>query len=509
MRSFVVLLGAALVLALPASTGAQEGKKKKNVLLIISDDLNNRLGCYGDGLAKSPNIDRLAKRGMTFNRAYCQFPLCNPSRSSFMSGRRPDATKVYENATHFRQNIPNTVTMSELFRNAGYFVMRIGKIYHYGVPGQIGTSGLDDERSWEKVINPIGRDKKEEDLLTNYTPKKKTAGALSTLGAALAWHASESPDELQTDGIGATEAIKVLEQKRDKPFFLAVGFYRPHVPWMAPKKYYEPFPLDKMKMPIEPKDVREGAPTAAFAINPPNYGLKDEDCRNSIRAYYASVAFMDAQVGRLLEAMDRLKLWEDTIVIFISDHGWLLGEHGCWQKMHLFEESARVPMIIAAPGNKAPGRSCDRVAELIDIYPTVAELCGVKLAHKVDGLSLAKHLDDPTLPFKKGAYTQVTRGGAKKDGFMGRSVRTERWRYNEWDDGAKGKELYDHQADPKEHKNLAGDPNYAKVVGELKALLREPLQKQTRAPAERFDLPWLAEQRVTAWRSRAALGTEE
>jgi uncharacterized sulfatase len=476
----ILVLAITVIIAFPAFANAQA--KKKNVLLIISDDLNNRLGCYGDALAKSPNIDRLAKKGMTFNRAYCQFPLCNPSRASFMTGRRPDVTKIYENATNFRQNIPDTVTMAELFRRAGYFVMRIGKIYHYGVPGQIGTSGLDDEKSWEKFINPIGRDKKEEDLLTNYTPKKPAKAGVSTLGAALAWHASESADDAHTDGIGATEAIKALEQKRDRPFFLAVGFYRPHVPWIAPKNYYDQFSLDKMKMPVEPADIRKGVPAAAFAINPPNYGIKDEECRNSIRAYYASVSFMDAQVGRLLDAMDRLNLWEDTIVIFISDHGWLLGEHGCWQKMHLFEESARVPMIIAAPNSKAPGKSCDRVAELIDIYPTVADLCGVKLAHAVDGMSLKKQLDDPTLPFKKGAYTQVTRGAPKKDGFMGYSVRTERWRYNEWDAGKKGVELYDHQNDPKEHKNLANDAKYVKVIEEMRALLHEPRQKDRPQP---------------------------
>jgi iduronate 2-sulfatase len=488
MKKFIVsLFGTLLMLAAPSFAQAQTPQKEKNVLFIIADDLNNHLGCYGHPLVKSPNIDRLAKKGMTFNRAYCQFPLCNPSRASFMTGRRPDATKIYENMTDFRKNLPDAVTMAQLFRMAGYYVIRIGKIYHYGVPAQIGTSGLDDEKSWDKVINPIGRDRKEEDLVKNYTPKK------GALGAALAWHASDSPDETQTDGIVATEAIKILRQKRDQPLFLAVGFYRPHVPWIAPKRYFANYPLEKIHMPKEPANVRDGVPPVAFAVNPPNYGLGNEECRNSIRAYYASVSFMDAQVGRLLDELDRLNLWDDTIVIFISDHGWLLGEHGCWQKMHLFDESARVPMIIASPNSKAPGKTCDRVAELIDVYPTVADLCGLKAPKSLDGISLKRLLDDPTLPGSKGAYTQVTRAGLKMGApVMGYSVRTERWRYTEWDDGKKGIELYDHDGDPKEHKNLGGDPRQAKVIEQLKALLRAPRQPRPveggALPTDRIDL---------------------
>jgi uncharacterized sulfatase len=475
MRRWILVLLTLGVLTASADAQDKKPAKKKNVLFIAVDDLNTALGCYGHPLVKTPNIDRLARRGTLLTRAYCQYPLCNPSRASFMTGRRPDVTRVHDNGTNFRKSLPDAITLAQLFRMAGYYVTRIGKIFHYGVPLQIGTSGMDDPASWDKVINPKGVDRDEDNLIINFTPK------ITNIGGALTWHVSNGTDEQQTDGKIAAAAIKTLEQTKDRPFFLAVGFFQPHVPCVAPKKYFDMYSLEKIELPKQPPGGREGFPPAAFTVNPPNYGLSAEDQKRMIRAYYAAVTFMDAQVGLVLEALERLGLAEDTIIVLVGDHGWQLGEHGLWQKMCLFEESVRVPLIISAPGSKGAVQPCGRPAELLDLYPTLADLCGVKAPKDLDGVSLRPLLDDPTKPGKKAAYSQVMRGNAKKGkAFMGYSVRTERWRYTEWDGGAKGTELYDHDADPHELHNLAADPRHAQVVEQMKGLIHEGTRRDTK-----------------------------
>ncbi|PAW87978.1 MAG: iduronate-2-sulfatase [Pedosphaera sp. Tous-C6FEB] len=434
---------------------------KPNVLFIAVDDMSNSLGCYGHPLVKSPNIDRLARSGVRFDRAYCQFPLCSPSRTSMMTGLRPDTTQVYDLQKHFRAVLPDVVTMPQMFMKHGYFAARVGKIYHYGNPGQIGTPGLDDAPSWNVALNPRGRDKDEEDKLTNYTPKRG-------LGSALAFQKAEGTDEEQTDGIVATEVIKLMESNRDKPFFIAAGFYRPHCPYVAPKKYFDLYPMEKITMPAGPFPEAKAAPAAALAsVNPwPWFGTTEQQSREAKQAYYATISFVDAQVGRLLDALDRLKLADNTIVVFWSDHGYHEGEHGLWMKQSLWEGSARVPLLVRAPGAKGNGGVSGRTVEFVDVYPTLADLAGLTPPKNLAGASLKPLLENPNAPWAKPAFTQVWRGS-----FPGHSVRTERWRYTEWDSGKQGAQLFDMVNDPQELKDLVADPKHAVVVKEHKALI--------------------------------------
>ena len=454
-------------------------RERLNVLFIAVDDLANTLGCYGDTLAKTPNIDRLAASGVCFQHAYNQLPLCNPTRASIMTGLRPDKIKVYDLDRHFRDELPDVVTLSQAFQADGYFAARVGKIYHYNVPASIGTNGFDDPPSWNQTINPIGRDKTDEALVFNAEPHRKISGSLS-------WLAADGRDEEQTDGMIATEAIELMTQKKDEPFFLGVGFFRPHTPYVAPKKYFDMYPASTMRLPYAPEGDRDDIPVAAFAHNCPipNYNLDHDTLLAATQAYYACVSFVDAQVGRLLDALDRLELAENTIVVFWSDHGYHLGEHdGVWQKRTLFEQSAGAPLIIRSPKHAESSGVCRRIVEFVDIYPTVTDLAGVQSPGGLDGQSLRPLLENPLATWNDLAVTQVLRPADDRlgDPVMGCSIRSDRYRYTEWGEGRYGFELYDHHADPLEFNNLAiaPDDEARRIIAKLQPILRSRASGQT------------------------------
>lgn len=463
-RSVFGLLLGCLVIANPGAS--LEGEQPPNVLMIAIDDLNTRLHCYGHEHIDSPHIDALAARGVRFDRAYCQYPSCGPSRASLLTGLRPEATGVLNNQSSFRDTLPGVVTLPQRFRQNGYYVARVGKIFHQGVPIDIGTSGLDDPQSWDQVINPRGRDKDEEHLLTNYTPDLLLQDRMSYLAA-------DGTDQEQTDGKVASETIRLLKQHGDQPFFIAAGFYRPHIPYIAPKQYFDLYDVRATLLPEVPSGYPDMVPAAALASTRvwPNFGTTELQARECIVAYDACVSFIDAQVGRLLHALDELQLADRTIVVLWGDHGYHLGEHGLWRKNSLFEESARAPLIISAPGIHAEVHDCSRIVEFVDIYPTVVELAGLPLPENLAGTSLVPLLRDPNATTDRAAFTQV-QFGKNEQAFPGRAVRTARWRYVEWDGGRRGKELYDHENDPREMHNLANNAKFAEVVSRLRGLMK-------------------------------------
>jgi iduronate 2-sulfatase len=436
------------------SSASQAGKDQKyNVLFIAVDDLRPELGCYGNRIIKTPNIDKLAAWGVRFAAAYCQYPLCNPSRSSMLTGRYPTQTGVLDNRTWFGAGHPDFVTLPKYFKQNGYASLRTGKIFH---------GGIDDADAWT-----VGGD------------ARRFEGAVNT--TARGQNPANSDRIVELDGNGeshadyrfATRAIEFLEEYKDKQFFLAVGFTKPHSPPTAPKRMIEMY--DASQMPLPPDFAPAPKAPAGFpalSIPPRNSDLfigreaSPAAAREVIRAYYASTTFTDYNVGRVLDALERLKLRERTIIVFWGDHGYHLGEKGKWSKANsLFEVGTRVPLAIAAPKARGNGKASLRVVQLLDLYPTLAELCGLPAPGGLSGHSLTPLLANPNARWDHPAYT-VTRFQNK----LGRAVRTERWRYAEWEDG--GAMLFDRAKDPNELKNLAGDPAFAKTVEEMKGLLK-------------------------------------
>lgn len=464
-------------------------QRKMNVLFIAVDDLRPECGCYGVPFMKTPNIDALAERGTLFNRAYCQQAVCSPSRTSLLTGRRPDTTGIYDLRTHFRLTIPDVVTLPQYFKNHGYHTQGLSKIYH---------GGLDDPQSWsvphwvphaaaygtKEVMNAIQEEKKrlraQGEVLsdTAIETDPKTGTVLRVKGPTRkamgpAWEAPDVPDNALADGMTADKAVEVLREVKDKPFFLAVGFLRPHLPFVAPKKYFDLYPPEQVKLapnPFRPKD----APDLAFANwgelrqykgIPKKGSMPDKEALELRRAYYAAVSYTDAQIGKVVNELEKLGLRDNTVIILWGDHGWQLGEHGEWCKHTNFEVATRSPMIISAPGQKAPGSKTDALAEFVDIYPTLCELCDLPQPKGLEGRSFAPLMNDPKKPWKTAAFSQYPRGKT-----MGYSVRTDRYRYTEWiepEKGAVAQELYDHRTDPQENTNVAGLPENKAVVQEL------------------------------------------
>lgn len=427
---------------------------RPNVLFIAADDMNNALGCYGHPLVKTPNIDRIASMGVRFERAYCQFPLCGPSRTSLLSGLRPDSTRIFANQIAIRDTQPDTITLPQHFRQNGWTSLRFGKMYHMDVPGSVGTNQWDDPPSWDRAVSPPGAEHKTE----GDRHAIKTAR-----GAGWQWIAFPGDGKDQADNSVAEMGIEAISQSTPgKPLFLALGFVRPHVPNVAPSRFFDLYPLDRIAAPVNPPGDRDDIPRASeIAINTRanDMGMDDLGKREAIRSYYASVSYMDWQVGRVLEALDRKDLTRKTIIVFWGDHGYHLGEHHRWHKRSLFEESARAPLIVAAPGRKARGKSSRALVEFVDIYPTIAQLAGLAAPAHLEGQSMTPLLDNPGRVWKTAAFTQMH---VPSDNIVGRAVRTDRYRYIRWTGAHPGEEFYDHRTDPREFTNLASaQPNAA------------------------------------------------
>ena len=445
--------------------------EKLNVLLIIADDLNCDLGSYGNLVVKTPNIDRLAESGILFENAHNQYPLCGPSRASFMTGMYTNQTKITKNNMNLRNSVPDVITLGQRFRQHGYQSVRIGKMFHYDNPSAIGTSGNDDIYSWDQTVNPYGRDKIEEYKINTLSPRR--------YGGTLSWLAADGKDEEQTDGIGASEAIKKLDNfaKSNTPFFLAVGFFRPHTPFVAPKKYFDLYEREKIEIPEISTDYLSTLPDPAvksIRAKKNQINLEKERAQEIKEAYYATISFVDAQVGRLLDQLEASGLDKNTVVVFTSDHGYHMGEHGHWQKQTLFENATRIPLIISSPNSGNKGTISMSPVELIDLYPTLMGLTNINTPKHVVGKSLE--------PLMKNINALV-RGSALTRWRNGYSIKTKRYRLTKWgSDGELGYELYDHKNDKNELINLASRQDYKQVTDSLKLVIEQRITNASIKP---------------------------
>lgn len=430
----------------------KDKKSKKNVLFIISDDLTKTLGCYDHPVVKSPNIDKLAKMGVQFDHAYCNYAVCNPSRSSFLTGMLPETTTILDNRKALQSVIGDWVTLPALFKQNGYYTMNLGKIFHST------HEKHNDFKAWDKLFQA-----KPTELGKKGVSRNITDGELKWCE----WRASEGTDEDQQDGQYAKLAVEFLKEKHAKPFFLAVGFHKPHDPFVAPKKYFDMYPLEACNPPKLPEKwklpYKHTLPRETSTFNK----FSDQDKREFLRSYYACCSFMDAQVGKIVDALEKSGQLDNTLIVFFGDHGYHLGEHNWWNKVTIFEKGTSAPFIIVDPSAGKKGVRSDAMFEFIDIYPTLAEILDLKnVPTYLEGKSFAGVVKEPSKSFRSEVHAIVNRGE-----MIGRTVKNAKWRYTEWDNGKMGRELYNQTNDPIEYNNLAEKPEYSDIIAEMRKLL--------------------------------------
>ena len=468
---WVMLLGGLMATASAA---------KPNVLFIVCDDLNIHVSSSGYPDIRTPNFDRLADRGMTFDRAYCQYPVCGPSRASFLHGLYPEVTGVLDNTSDIRQTRPGSVSMPQAFKDQGYWTASIGKIFHNAKadPGAVAWNEVERFRNDELPIERSARETFEAEHGSITSRKNRKPWKAHLQSVAKQTRGQQTPgygpsgltDDQHADGKNARQATAWLDDRAygDKSFFLAVGIHKPHVPFLAPESYFDLYPREELNYVKSPVNFWDQAPQTAMVKRYEGFGFEmgvenDKLRREYMQAYHACISFIDAQIGRIFDSLERNDLWDDTIVVLVSDHGYQLGEHFLWGKVTLFETCARVPMVIHAPGVSGAAERSQALVELVDIYPTLAELCGIKTPTDLQGRSLVSNLGDVDAAGKPAAYSVVTRGDR-----LGKGIRTQDWRYALWPDG---EELYHLKVDPLEHVNLANYPDHQKVLAEMRERL--------------------------------------
>lgn len=471
----------ALLLLLATAFNATAASDRPNVLFIVCDDLNTQVGPSGYPHTKTPNLDQFASKAVTFQRAYCQYPVCGPSRASFLSGLYPESTGVIDNTADIRNERPNTHSLPQSFKENGYWTGATGKIFH-NTKADHGDVAW-DEMFWfqndELPVVAAARKKFEAEHGSVDLPKNRRAWKELSKATAAPLFAQTPPghgpsglaDEEHKDGKNRLKVIEWLEDKPygDKPFFIACGFQKPHVAFLAPEKYFDLYPREELQYTPNRPDLWDSIPLSAQSKRYTAFGFelgveKDALRREYMQAYHACISFMDAQLGMVLQALKDQGLWDDTIVVFTSDHGYHLGEHFMWGKVTLFDLGARVPLIVRAPGITQPGRKSQAIVELLDLYPTLTGLAGIPAPKDLQGRSLLANLKNPAAPGKSHAYTVVTRGPK-----LGRAIRNADFRYTEWPDG---EEYYDLRNDPGELNNLAKNPEFKSQLKQARGILK-------------------------------------